>query len=63
MKVTKLELQMIFSGAKQNYIDDTPGELDNQQYQAQCYVKSVLQVLQIKVDVEFPTRISIEPVE
>ena len=63
MKLTITDLQRVFSLSKQAYIDDSPGELDNQQFLGQCYVKAVMQVLNIKTDVEFPTRISVEVVE
>jgi hypothetical protein len=61
MKLTKSDLQNIFSAAKQSFLDDDKGDLDNQQFMAQCYTKAITAFL--KVDVELPKRIFVEPVE
>lgn len=61
MKLTKLDLQKVFSQAKQHFLDDDKGDLDNQEFVAQSYIKAVSELL--KVNVEFPKRKLVEPVE
>lgn len=62
MKITNRELQLIFSDAKQNLIDNAKRpEIDHQQFTAECFVKAVS--AKLGVNVEFESRKIIEPVE
>lgn len=61
MKITNQQLRQISEAAKRNFVNDSQEQLDQDQFVSKCYVKAVSAVL--KVDVEFETRILVEPVE
>lgn len=62
LKLCKQSLQTLFSIAKQNFVDDTKGDLDDQQFIAQCYVKALCTMTGIQIELPEP-RIIAEPVE
>ncbi len=61
MKLSNNDLQIIFSLAKQYYVNDDKGDLDDQQFIARCYLHAVSSHL--KIDVELPERVFAEPTE
>jgi hypothetical protein len=63
IKITKTRLNILFSRAKNHLINENAGELDPQQFIAQCWIKAVLAELEIKADVEYPKRLFYESVD
>lgn len=61
MKITDEQLIAIYSQARDNFVNDSAGHLDSQQFVVRCYLKAAEGVL--KLDFEFPERYAIEPVE
>lgn len=62
MKLNKTDLQSVFSIAKEYYISDDKGELDNQQFIAKCYTKALATVLHLEIAMP-EERIFAEPTE
>jgi hypothetical protein len=54
MKLSKQDLTLIFSLAKDYYVNESPDFLSNQEFIAQCYIKAAQNL--IPFTVEFPTR-------
>lgn len=52
-KLTKQELDEVNYIAGKYFVDDSPGDLDAQQFRAKCIVNAVCMVLNIQ-GVEFP---------
>ena len=61
MKITDEQLIAIYSLARDNFINDSAGQLNSQQFVVKAYLKAASAVL--KIDIEFPERYAIEPVE
>lgn len=61
MKITDEQLIAIYSQARDNFVNDSAGHLDSQQFVVKCYMKAADSVL--KLNLEFPERFNIEPVE
>ena len=63
MKLTKYQLQQVCDAARDNFREFSPlrGELTYDEFLGRCYVDAVAKVL--KMDVEFPDRQVVEPVD
>lgn len=60
--VTAKDLELIFSNAKDNFVNDSAGHLNEQQFRAKCFMNAVLNYLNIS-DVKFETRLPVESIE
>ena len=63
MKLSKRDLQQVFDLAHGNFMNYAPGELNNQEFLARCYLDAAISVLGIGVQVEYPQKKIAEPVD
>jgi len=59
MKLTKQDLDILFSMAKQAYVDSDQGDLDSQQFQAACWVKAL--ACKLNLNIELPIKAFPDP--
>lgn len=62
IKLTKLDLNVIFSASNNYYREDDKRDLDSQQFISQCWVKAVTDFLNYK-EIEFPQKRIMESID
>lgn len=60
-KLSKIDLNKIFSLANKNFLDLPRGDLDMQEHMAACWLRAVDSLIGLRLEVEFPKRPFPEP--